>query len=128
MAVATALDFLETKKLTRSVAEPNVLTLSGEQATIAEIMLMARLNGLGGHWKGMLELALKAVEADPKMGAARSLVAEARLKANGDQKGAMRAMSRAVVVDPRRATNRCSARSANLVNAVRALAAAVRKR
>jgi len=75
---------------------------AGEQATVAEVLLMARLNGLGGHWGGMLELARNAVEADPKMGAARSLVAEARLKAKGDQKGAMRAMSRAVIVDPRR--------------------------
>jgi Flp pilus assembly secretin CpaC len=34
LEISNALDFLETKNLTRSVAEPNVLTLSGEEATI----------------------------------------------------------------------------------------------
>jgi C-terminal processing protease CtpA/Prc/Tfp pilus assembly protein PilF len=75
---------------------------AGEQATVAELLLMARLNGLGGHWDGMLDLAQRAVEADPGLGAARSLLAEARLKANGDRAGALRAMQRAVVVDPHR--------------------------
>lgn len=75
---------------------------AGRQATVAEVLLMARLNGLGGYWKEMLELARKAVEADPQLGAARSLIAEAKAKANGDQKGALRAMARAVAVEPGR--------------------------
>jgi C-terminal processing protease CtpA/Prc/Flp pilus assembly protein TadD len=77
-------------------------TRAGDGATAAELLLMARLNGLGGHWNGMLEMARKAVEADPTLGAARSLVAEARLKADGDANGAMHAMRRAVIVDPTR--------------------------
>lgn len=34
MAIAAAIDFLQDKELARSVSEPNVLTLSGEEATI----------------------------------------------------------------------------------------------
>src|SRR5262249_12976534 len=34
LAIAAAIDFLQTKNLARSVSEPNVLALSGEEATV----------------------------------------------------------------------------------------------
>ena len=77
-------------------------TQAGNGATAADLLLMARLNGLGGQWSGMLELARRAANADPAAGAPRSLLAEARQKARGDLKGALLAMRRAVALDPQR--------------------------